>query len=190
MQFKEIRKTHEGRFITSYDAEDVTDLGNTKVYEMVSRNKNMNSLEDLKSGRCDAVILIVTDPDGKKILLNREYRMAVGDFAYNFPAGLIDAGETPEEAAARELYEETGLELISVDEIWPVSYSGVGITNEKSMCILGKAKGEFKPSTSDEEEIEASWYGKDELAKLLEGDNFAARTQAYCMMWLKLQQGG
>ena len=190
MQFKEIRKTHEGRFITSYDAEYVTDLGNTKVYEMVSRNKNMNSLEDLKSGRCDAVILIVTDPDGKKILLNREYRMAVGDFAYNFPAGLIDAGETPEEAAARELYEETGLELISVDEIWPVSYSGVGITNEKSMCILGKAKGEFKPSTSDEEEIEASWYGKDELAKLLEGDNFAARTQAYCMMWLKLQQGG
>ncbi len=187
MEFKSILKTHEGKFITSYDAEYETALGNTKVYEMVSRNKEIRTLEDIRSGKCDAVILIVTDPEGKRILLNKEFRMAVGDYAYNFPAGLIDEGETPEEAAKRELFEETGLDLISVDEIWPVSYSGVGITNEKSMCILGKAQGDFKPSTSDEEEIEAAWYGKDELAKLLEGDNFAARTQAYCMMWLRQQ---
>lgn len=186
MIFKGISKTHEGKYITSYDAEYETALGNTKVYEMVSRNKDLKSLEDIKANKCDAVILIVTSEDGSKILLNKEFRMAVGDFAYNFPAGLIDEGETPEEAAKRELEEETGLELISVDEIWPVSYSGVGITNEKSMCILGKAKGTFKPSTSDEEEITAKWYGKEELAKLLEGDNFAARTQAYCNMWIRL----
>lgn len=188
MYFKEIRKTHEGKYITSYDAEYETALGNTKVYEMVSRNKNLKSLEDLRSNGCDAVILIVTDPEGKKILLNREFRMAVGNYAYNFPAGLIDAGETPEEAAKRELAEETGLELISVDEVWPVSYSGVGITNEKSMCILGRAQGEFKPSTSDEEEITAAWYDRYELEKLLEEDNFAARTQAYCMMWIRQQK--
>lgn len=187
MIFKKITKTHAGKFITSYDAEYETELGNTKVYEMVSRNKDLKSLEDIRSNKCDAVILIVTDMEGKKILLNKEFRMAVGDFAYNFPAGLIDPGETPEIAAKRELFEETGLELVSVDEVWPVSYSGVGITNEKSMCILGRARGEFKPSTSDEEEISAGWYGKEELAKLLEGSNFAARTQAYCMMWLRMQ---
>ena len=111
--------------------------------------------------------------------------MAVGDFAYNFPAGLIDAGETAEVAAARELWEETGLKLVSIEEVLPMSYSGVGITNERSCCVIGTAEGEFAPSTSDEEEIEARWYTKDEVKELLNSKNLAARTQAYCYWWAK-----
>lgn len=53
----------------------------------------------------------MTDEDDEKILLNKEYRMSVGGFVYNFPAGLIDDGETPEQAARRELKEETDLIL-------------------------------------------------------------------------------
>ena len=42
--------------------------------------------------------------------------MSVGDYVYNFPAGLIDEGETPEVAAKRELKEETGLDLIVIED--------------------------------------------------------------------------
>ena len=185
MKFIGITKVNEGRFITSYNAEYETNLGNRKIYEMVSRDKNITSLEDLTREKCDAVVLIITSKDGDKILLSREYRMAVGGFVYNFPAGLIDAGETPDVAAARELWEETGLKLVSIDEILPMSFSGVGITNEKSCCVLGKAEGEFAPSTSDEEEIEARWYTKEEVRELLKQTNFAARTQAFCYWWAK-----
>ena len=185
MKFIDIKKVHEGRFITSYNAEYETDLGNRKIYEMVSRDKNITDLAGIKREKCDAVVLIITSTDGNKILLNREFRMAVGGFAYNFPAGLIDEGETPDVAAARELWEETGLKLVSIDEVLPVSFSGVGITNEKSCCVLGKAEGEFAPSTSDEEEIEARWYTREEVRELLKENNFAARTQAYCYWWAK-----
>jgi ADP-ribose pyrophosphatase len=186
MKFIGIKKVHEGRFITSYNAEYETSLGNKKIYEMVSRDKNINSLEDIAREKCDAVVLIITNSDGSKILLNKEYRMAVGGFAYNFPAGLIDEGETPDVAAARELWEETGLKLVSIDEVLPMSFSGVGITNEKSCCVLGKAEGEFAPSTSDEEEIEARWYTKDEVSDRLKTSTaFAARTQAFCYWWVK-----
>jgi ADP-ribose pyrophosphatase len=185
MKFKGIKKVHEGRFITAYNAEYETNLGNTKIYELVSRDKNINSLEDLKREKCDAVVLIITSSDGQKILLSKEFRMAVGGFAYNFPAGLIDEGENPEEAAARELWEETGLKLVSIDEVLPMSFSGVGVTNEKSCCVIGKAEGEFAPSTSDEEEIEARWYTKEEIRELLKESNFAARTQAFCYWWAK-----
>ena len=185
MKFIGIKKVNEGRFITSYNAEYETNLGNRKIYEMVSRDKNITSLEDLTREKCDAVVLIITSADGDKLLLSREFRMAVGGFVYNFPAGLIDAGETPDVAAARELWEETGLKLVSIDEILPMSFSGVGITNEKSCCVLGKAEGEFAPSTSDEEEIEARWYTKEEVRELLKQTNFAARTQAFCYWWAK-----
>ena len=185
MKFIGINKVHEGRFITSYNAEYETDLGNRKVYEMVSRDKNIQSLEDIAKDKCDAVVLIITSTDGSRLLLNKEYRMAVGGFAINFPAGLIDEGETPDVAAARELWEETGLKLVSIDEVLPMSFSGVGITNEKSCCVIGKAEGDFAPSTSDEEEIEARWYTKEEVRELLKQTNLAARTQAFCYWWAK-----
>ena len=43
----------------------------------------------------------------------RQYRPAVETYTWEFPAGTVDPGETPEEAARRELQEETGLHLES-----------------------------------------------------------------------------
>lgn len=183
MKFLGINKIHQGRFITRYDVQFETNAGNIKNYEMVSRNPDMKTKEDLESNKSEAVVLIIHDASNSKILLNKEYRMAVGNVAINFPAGLIDPGETIEVAAKRELWEETGLTLTEIKDILPMSYSGVGITNERSNVIIGVAEGEFAPSTSDEEEIEAAWYTKDELKELLKGDNFAARTQGYCYLW-------
>ena len=77
--------------------------------------------------------------------------------------------------------------MTKIRDIWPMSYSAVGIMNERSVVIIGEAQGNFAPSTSAEEEIEAKWYTKDEMRELLKTDvHFAARTQAYCYMWSKL----
>ena len=103
----------------------------------------------------------------------------------NFPAGLIDPGEHFEESAARELKEETGLELIRIDDVMQESFSAIGFSNEKNICVVGVAEGEFAPSTSTVEEIEAKWYTKKEVRELLQKEYFAARTQAYCYMWSK-----
>ena len=186
MEFLEMRKVDEGKFICRYDVDYKTSLGNIKTYEMISRDKNMKSQADLeKDGNADAVILIVHSKDNDKILLNKEFRMAVGKSVFNFPAGLVDPGETVEVSAKRELFEETGLDLIKIDEVLPLCYSAVGVTNETSVCIIGVAEGEFKPSTSDEEEIEAGWYTRSEVLELMKTEPFAARTQAYCYMWAK-----
>ena len=103
----------------------------------------------------------------------------------NFPAGLIDEGETAEVAAKRELKEETGLNLIRIDDKLYDSYSAIGFSNETNQVVIGKAEGTFSKSTSTMEEITASWYTKEEVKELLKNCRFAARTQAFCYMWAK-----
>ena len=49
MEFISIEKLYESRFITRYNVQYMTNLGNIKNYEIVSRNNNLTSLEDLKN---------------------------------------------------------------------------------------------------------------------------------------------
>ena len=55
----------------------------------------------------DWVNVIALTVDGKMIM-ERQYRHALGNTCYELPCGVIEAGETPLEAAKRELLEETG----------------------------------------------------------------------------------
>lgn len=185
MELKSIEKKEQGSYITRYDITYETYDKKIKVYEMISRNPNIKEHCDLYQHKPDAVVLIIHSSDESKILLNKEFRLAVGEAVYNFPAGLIDSGETPEIAASRELKEETGLTLDSIKDRIAESYSAVGFSNEKNVCIVGTASGSFKKSSSSVEEIEAGWYSKDQVRDLLKTEKFAARTQAYCYLWSK-----
>jgi ADP-ribose pyrophosphatase len=186
MKFKGIEKKEEGKFITRYDVEYETADSKEKIYEIISRNNSLDTLEALNGTNPDSVVIIATDEDGERLLINREFRMAVGNWVYNFPAGLIDEGENPYESAKRELWEETGLELYEIDDFIGASYSAVGFSNEINVCVVGKARGDFKPSTSTAEEIEAGWYTKAQIRELLKTERFAARTQAYCYLWSRV----
>ena len=97
--------------------------------------------------------------------------------------GHFEADESPEECLLREAREETGLTLVRIDDVLDNSYSAIGFSNERNICIFGAAAGEFCKSTSDAEEIVPGWYTKEEMRELLRREPFAARTQAYCYAW-------
>ena len=172
MKYEGIKKINDGRFISRYDVTYTTEDNKTKVYEMISRNKDITSIGELRNEAPDGVVIVVTDESDERILINKEYRMAVGDYVYNFPA---------------ELKEETGLDLISIEDTLYDSYSAIGFSNETNQVVIGKASGTFAKSTSTVEEISAAWYTKAEVRELLKNNRFAARTQAFCYMWSKVQ---
>lgn len=64
---------------------------------------------DLVHHSGSVVVLAVDDSGGTpRILLERQYRHAAGDYLWELPAGRIDPGERELAAAKRELLEETG----------------------------------------------------------------------------------
>lgn len=60
---------------------------------------------------------------GPEVLLQKQFRPPVGRVCIEVPAGLVDAGESAEEAAVRELREETGFVGV-VSERSPVMWNG------------------------------------------------------------------
>lgn len=186
MELKELNKVHKGKYVHYYEATYINSEGAEKKYEIVSRNPNV-SIEEFKSqeGKTDAVGIIAFNTSGNKILLQKEFRLATNQWVYNFPGGLIDKGETPEEAARRELFEETGLELKSIIDILPDAYTAVGISDEKVKTVICTADGKFAKSTETNEEIQPAWYSKYDIALLLKSSLMSLRTQSFLYMWMQ-----
>lgn len=74
------------------------------------------------------IVAILDKPTGKEIILQKQYRPPVDKVVIEVPAGLIDAGETAEQAAVRELKEETGYVGV-VSETTPIMYNDPGFCN-------------------------------------------------------------
>jgi ADP-ribose pyrophosphatase len=57
-----------------------------------------------------SVVVLALEDSGSvpRVLLERQYRHAAGDYLWELPAGRIDPGEDERRAAERELLEETG----------------------------------------------------------------------------------
>lgn len=107
----------------------------------------------------DAVVivpLLLQPGEPPRLVVTREYRVALGDYEYGFPAGLVEPGEAIEEAARRELKEETGLDLTAVTRISPPTYSSSGLTDEAVVLVFGTAHKpvDCKPTLDAFEDIE------------------------------------
>jgi ADP-ribose pyrophosphatase len=128
---------------------------------------SQNELADLS--KPDAVVIVPTlnTPEGKKIVILREYRLPIRDNELSFPAGLIDPGETTEEAAIRELKEETGLICDKIQWVSPILFSSSGMTDESVQYVFMEVSGEVdNKNNENDEEIEVLVLSPDEINKL------------------------
>lgn len=183
MEYEKIEKVYEGTYLDYYNVTYRNEDGQEKVYEMVSRDKQIDSKEKLYDHSTDAVVMIVNDVSDEHVVLVKEFRLELGKTIFGFPAGLIDPGETAAECAVRELKEETGLDMVRVRDVLKGAFSAVGISNETTSCVIGTAAGDFSHHDTAGEEIDAAWYSKEEVRRLIKTEHFGSWAQAYCYMW-------
>lgn len=119
----------------------------------------------------------------KRILLVRQYRLPAQQYLWELPAGRLDPGETPLNAARRELIEETGYRAKKWKKL-AVFYASPGFLAEKMTIYLatGLTAGEKKPM--EDERIETRWFTAKELDKAIEsGKILDAKTQIGFLNW-------
>mgnify|MGYP003320482472 CR=1 FL=1 len=101
---------------------DSKSLLKTVVCDIISQhNKSSSGVEGdyIIMNAPDWVIVIPEIND--KFLMVKQWRHGEGNLSIEFPGGVIDAGETPEQAAVRELKEETGFKAGKITKIGTVN---------------------------------------------------------------------
>ena len=191
-KIKKIKTLVETKFVSLYDVEYENKLGNTKHW-MVSSRKNKNELEQIylenKEDKIDAVVICAYHKTLKKIVLINQYRVPINKHIYELPAGLVDKGEEPEIAVKRELKEETGLDLISINKINSKEnlYLSPGMTDECVAFVYCLCDGEISDKYQEEDEdIKALLISQEEAKDLLKEDCIDIKAYLILQMFAKL----
>ena len=106
-----------------------------------------------------------------KIVAIKQYRHTVNEWLWEIPCGSIDEGETPEQAAKRELLEETGFiagELIDLGEYW----ENIGISRIKGRIFFTKCIEKKDAHLETTEFIETKLFSFAEFCSLVKENEF------------------
>ena len=192
-RIKGVKRLTEDRFLNLYELDARQRDGKAIRYYVASRAKKT---EDLKSvsghRRADGVIMYGGYGEQKdRIVLIRQYRYPLGDYIYEFPAGLVEPGEDVREAGIREMFEETGMTFTPREggDFERPFFTTVGMTDESCAMVFGYCSG--TPSNEHQEaaeDIQVVLADRNECRRILREENVAIMP-AYMMMHFLNTQG-
>lgn len=187
---KIIQETHH-RFLNLFCMDVRHRNGEASEYYVASRAKSVTDLKAVTHrNEPDGVsIYSVYGEQKDRVVLVRQYRYPLGDYVYEFPAGLVEPGEAMTDAAVREFHEETGLHLkvVLADDMYTKPrFTTVGMTDEACGMVYGYASGvpdnRFEESSED---IQVVLADKKEVRRILKEENVAMMCACMLLHFLK-----
>jgi len=128
---------------------------------LISLNKERVELPNDKYTYFDIVShpggsVIAALNDNNEVCLLKQWRHAVGQHIWEFPAGCIDEGESPLNAAKRELEEETAMKADNWQSLGSI-FATPGYSNEVLHLFSATGLSEGMLNLDDAEQLEAHW---------------------------------
>ena len=133
-------------------------------------NGEQRTFERLAS-RGNGAVLVVPVRDDNHVLLIREYAAALDRYELGFPKGLIEADESPEQAANREIKEEIGYGSRQLEPLTIMSLAPGYIAHQTRVILARDLYPERLPG-DEPEPLEVVPWALDQLSELLQRDDF------------------
>lgn len=146
-------KQKTGRFTIVEDSVRVN--GHEQLYDYL----------EIKEGVC-----ILPIHNGK-VIVQRQYRYPVRSWQWELPGGFVDEGEAPEEAAVRELKEETGFGVKHMQALGAF-YPSFGSTNEKIHLFFAECGEKGEDMREPGEAIEVTEMQMEKFTELVASGEF------------------
>lgn len=143
-QIKSRERAFDGDFIQVDVLEVEREQGDPQRHEVVRHQPGV------------AIVLLRETSDvvayGQQLILVNHHRVPIGRELVEVVAGMMDEGESPLEAAQRELREEVGMEAGRWDELGTL-YSSAGFTDEEITFFLAREARNVSGQTDDNESL-------------------------------------
>ena len=146
------RRIYTGK-VLSLDVDEVEEPGGVHARREVVRHSG-------------SVAVLAIQDDGK-IVLVRQYRYPVDDFVWELPAGRLDPGESPEQAAQRELQEEIGFKAGRLQEM-AFFHTTPGFCDESMHVFRATGLVASKVQGDEDERIEVQAFTLSELEAMID----------------------
>lgn len=171
MRILRITRKYKGRYQSVYDVTYEID-GKAHEHETISRKgtlRNPDVLDLSNIGETiDGVTCIILNERHDAICLIQEYRPAANAWICDVPMGLVEPGESPEDAALRETTEETGLADARVLNVLKPTFVNPSVSDSKSVTVVLEAKGDTRFA---EDRIVPMWFELKKIRALLTHEN-------------------
>ena len=142
-------------------------------------------------GRGHGAVVVVPMLDVDTVLLVREYAAGVHRYELGLVKGRIDAGETPEQAADRELKEEAGYGARSLHVLRSLSLAPTYMSHQTHLVIARELYPERLPG-DEPEELEVVPWKFDRLHELILREDFSEGRSIAALFiareWLRASQ--
>ena len=111
------------------------------------------------------VIPVIDSPEGKKFVMVWQWRHGSKSLSLEFPGGVFEPGENPEEAALRELREETGFKPEKMIKLASLSPNPAIMSNTMHFFLAQGISGDGRQSLDEDEYVDVTLVDVNEVIK-------------------------